>query len=225
MKIFTIIPAAGKGRRSGYSVPKQYIKFKGKELIAYTIELFQKNKNIDEIIIPAAAQYFQLLNKIKKKYNFSKVQKIVKGGKERQDSVYNALKQIKANKDDLIIVHDAARPLLPPQILDNAINTARIKGNALVCILARDTLIKGGDTVEKYIDRKGVYYVQTPQIFKYGDLMGAMKQAFDRKFYGTDESMLVKKMGEKIYIVEGSPLNFKITTKSDLRLISMIIDK
>jgi len=225
MKVFAIIPAAGKGSRSGNSIPKQYIKFKGKELIAYTIELFQKNKNIDEIIIPADLDYFDLLNKIKKKYNLSKVQKILRGGNERQDSVYNALRQIKAEKDDLVLVHDAARPLLPDEILDIAIAAAKRKGNAVVCIKAGDTLIQGNDTIKKYIDRKEVYYVQTPQIFKYTDLSKAMEQAFVRNFYGTDESMLVKKIGKKIYIVEGSPLNFKITTKSDLRLFSMIIGK
>jgi len=225
MKVFAIIPAAGKGSRSGNSIPKQYIKFKGKELIAYTLELFQKNKNIDEIIIPADLDYFDLLNKIKKKYNLSKVQKILRGGNERQDSVYNALRQIKAEKDDLVLVHDAARPLLPDEILDIAIAAAKRKGNAVVCIKAGDTLIQGNDTIKKYIDRKEVYYVQTPQIFKYTDLSKAMEQAFVRNFYGTDESMLVKKIGKKIYIVEGSPLNFKITTKSDLRLFSMIIGK
>lgn len=225
MKVFAIIPAAGKGSRSGNSIPKQYIKFKGKELIAYTLELFQKNKNIDEIIIPADLDYFDLLNKIKKKYNLSKVRKILRGGNERQDSVYNALRQIKAEKDDLVLVHDAARPLLPDEILDIAIAAAKRKGNAVVCIKAGDTLIQGNDTIKKYIDRKEVYYVQTPQIFKYTDLSKAMEQAFVRNFYGTDESMLVKKIGKKIYIVEGSPLNFKITTKSDLRLFSMIIGK
>ncbi len=225
MKVFAIIPAAGKGSRSGNSIPKQYIKFKGKELIAYTLELFQKNKNIDEIIIPADLDYFDLLNKIKKKYNLSKVRKILRGGNERQDSVYNALRQIKAEKDDLVLVHDAARPLLPQEVLNDAIDIAKRKGNAVVCIKAGDTLIQGNDTIKKYIDRKEVYYVQTPQIFKYTDLSKAMEQAFVRNFYGTDESMLVKKIGKKIYIVEGSPLNFKITTKSDLRLFSMIIGK
>lgn len=225
MKIFAIIPAAGKGSRSGYSIPKQYIKFKGKELIAYTLELFQNNKNIDGIIVPADPDYFQLLNRIKGKYNLTKVRKIIKGGKERQDSVYNALKQLKTEEDDLIIVHDAARPMLPAEILNDAIALAKLKGNALVCIKAGDTLIQGNDAVKKYIDRKDVYYVQTPQIFKYSDLSRAMEKAHERNFYGTDESMLVKKLGKKIYIAEGSPLNFKITTKSDLRLVSMIIDK
>jgi 2-C-methyl-D-erythritol 4-phosphate cytidylyltransferase len=225
MKIFAIIPAAGKGSRSGYSIPKQYVKIRGKELIAYTIETFQKNKNIDEIIIAAHPEYFPLLNGIKKKYRLSKVKMIVEGGNERQDSVYNALRQIEPGKDDLIVVHDSARPMLPAEVLNNAIQLAKVKGNAVVCIKSGDTLITGNDAVEKYIDRKNVYYVQTPQIFKYTDLRRAMERAYERNFYGTDESMLVKMLGKKIYISQGSSLNFKITIKSDLHLISMIIDK
>jgi 2-C-methyl-D-erythritol 4-phosphate cytidylyltransferase len=225
MKIFAVIPAAGKGSRSGSSVPKQFIRFKGKELIAYTLEVFQRNKKVDEIIIPAAAGYFDLLKKIKKRFKLNKIRKIIHGGKERQDSVFNALKEIAADKDDLIIVHDAARPLLPDNVLDNAISMAVNKGSAVACIKACDTLINGDDAVKKYIERKDVYYVQTPQIFKYADLKNAMEKAYKLRFYGTDESALVKRIGKKIYIAEGSPLSFKITTESDLHMFSMIIDK
>ncbi|HVO73313.1 MAG TPA: 2-C-methyl-D-erythritol 4-phosphate cytidylyltransferase [Ignavibacteriaceae bacterium] len=225
MKIFAIIPAAGKSSRIGFSVPKQFLKFGGKEVIAYTLEVFQKNKNINGIIIPAEPEYFRLLNRIKKKYKLTKVLKILKGGNERQDSVYYALKVLEAKKDDLVVVHDAARPLLPAEVLNRAINLAKLKGNALVCVKAGDTLIKADDAVKNYIDRKNVYYVQTPQIFKYSQLIRAAEKAYESNFYGTDESMLVKKLGKKVYLSEGSPLNFKITTKSDLHLFSMIIAK
>lgn len=223
MKIFAVIPAGGKGIRSGFSAPKQYLKFNGKELIAYTLEVFQKNKLIDEIIISAEKHYFPLLNKIKEKYKLTKVKKIVDGGKERQDSVYNALSAIHADKDDLIIVHDAARPLLSSSVLNNAICIAQEKGNALVCVKAKDTLIKAKGTVDSYIDRKEIYNVQTPQIFKYKDLVKAFEIAYKEKYYGTDESMLVKKIGKKIHIAEGSVLNFKITTKSDVQIFKELI--
>lgn len=219
MKTFAIIPAAGKGKRSGYSLPKQYVKIGGKELIAHTLEVFQKNQLVDTIIVAAHPDYFKLLEKIKKKYWLTKVQKIVKGGKERQDSVYKALQSIKADKYDLIAVHDAARPLLPQKILTDAIKTAQSKGNALVCIKAKDTIVKGTNIVDSYIDRKNVYYVQTPQIFRYNDLVKAMKKTYSESFYATDESMLVKKLGIKINIVEGSLSNFKVTTKDDLEFL------
>ena len=222
MKTFVIIPAGGKGKRSGTETPKQYLKFHGKELIVYTLEVFQKNNLVDEIIISAEPTYFSSLEEIKKKFNLAKISKIVEGDEERQDSVYNALKAIKANGDDLIVVHDAARPLLSEDILTKSINTAKEKGNALVCLKARDTLLKGDHIVKEYVDRKEMYYVQTPQIFRYKDLKEAMKKAYEKNFIGTDESMLIKELGIDINIVEGSMLNFKVTTATDLEMFEKL---
>jgi 2-C-methyl-D-erythritol 4-phosphate cytidylyltransferase len=223
MKTFAIIPAAGKGKRSGLSIPKQYIKFRGKELIVYTLEVFQKTKLVDEIIVAAHPDYFSLLEKLKKKYKLTKITIIIKGGKERQDSVYNALKSIKADKNDLVAVHDAARPLLSQKVLTHAILTARKKGNALVCIKARDTLVKGTNVVNSYLNRDEIYYVQTPQIFKYHDLMRAMNAAYAADFLATDESMLIKNLGLEINIVEGSLSNFKVTNVDDIDFLQKCI--
>lgn len=222
MKVYAVIPAGGKGKRGGTETPKQYIRFHGKELIVYTLEVFQKCNLIDEIIIAAEPSYFSLLNKIKKDYNLTKITQIVGGGEERQDSVNNVLKSLKADDNDLIAVHDAARPLLPENILTKAINTAKEKRNALVCLKARDTLLKGDRIVKEYIDRTEIYYVQTPQIFKYKDLKKAMKKAYEKNFIGTDESMLIKEIGIDINIVEGSMLNFKVTTATDIEMFEKL---
>jgi 2-C-methyl-D-erythritol 4-phosphate cytidylyltransferase len=222
VRVFAIIPAGGKGKRSGTDSPKQYLKFHGKELIAYTLEVFQRNNLVNEIIISAELSYFSLLEGIKKKFNLTKISNIVEGGEERQDSVYNALKAIKADDVDMIAVHDAARPLLPDAILTKAIHTAKEKGNALVCLKARDTLLKGDQFVNEYVDRSEMYYVQTPQIFNYGDLMKAMKKAYEKNFIGTDESMLVKELGIDINIAEGSMLNFKVTTATDIEMFEKL---
>jgi 2-C-methyl-D-erythritol 4-phosphate cytidylyltransferase len=222
VKVYAVIPAGGKGKRGGTETPKQYIRFHGKELIVYTLEVFQKCNLIDEIIIAAEPSYFSLLNKIKKDYNLTKITKMVEGGEERQDSVNNLLKSLKADDNDLIAVHDAARPLLPENILTKAINTAKEKRNALVCLKARDTLLKGDRIVKEYIDRTEIYYVQTPQIFKYKDLKKAMKKAYEKNFIGTDESMLIKEIGIDINIVEGSMLNFKVTTATDIEMFEKL---
>lgn len=228
MKTIAIIPAGGKGLRAGNTLtgtaaPKQYIKINGIELIVYTIKTFQKNKLIDKIIVAAEPDYFNLLLGLANKYKFTKLKLIVEGGATRQDSVYNALLSAEANQDDFIVVHDAARALLSDEILTNAVNTAKEKGNALVCIKAKDTLIKGKQTVVEYLNRDEVYYVQTPQIFKYKDLIKAMNKAYKEKFAGTDESMLVERIGKKINIVEGSVFNFKVTTKEDLEFFKKLV--
>jgi 2-C-methyl-D-erythritol 4-phosphate cytidylyltransferase len=223
MRIYAVIPAGGKGTRSGFNIPKQYLKINGKELIAYTLEVFQKNRSVDEITISADPFYFKLLQKIKKKYSISKLVRLIEAGKERQESVYNGLNSLFASAGDIIIVHDAVRPLLPAKILFDAIRTAKEKGNALVCLKAKDTLIRGNNLVEKYIDRDGVCYAQTPQIFEYSLLKKAMDKALKDKFNGTDESILVRRLNEKINIVEGSVFNFKVTSKEDVKLISKLI--
>ena len=225
MKTYAIIPAGGKGIRSGLSAPKQYLKFNKKELIVYTLEIFQKNKFVNNIIISAEPAYFSLLQNLKKKYSLSKVKQIVEGGTERQDSVFNALKSIDAGKNDLVIVHDAARPLLSPRILTGAIEYAKKKGNAVVCVKAKDTLVKGGSKVEAYLNRDEVYYVQTPQIFMFQELMKAMEKAYSENFYGTDESMLVQRTGKPVHIFEGSIINFKVTTKTDIDLVKTLLRK
>lgn len=223
MNCIAIIPAGGKGFRSGFSTPKQYLKVSGKEIIVYTLQTFQKNKLINRIIVSAEPEYFSLLLKLVKKYKLSKVKLIVEGGNTRQHSVFNAVLASDADDNDLIVVHDAARAFLPSSILTNAILSALKTGNALVCIKAKDTLIKGKKFVDEYLNRDEVYYVQTPQIFKYKDIYNALVKAEKENFVGTDESMLIKKIGKKVNIVEGSVFNFKITTKEDVELFKNIV--
>ncbi len=223
MKTIAIIPAAGIGKRIDSGVPKQFLKINGKEIIAYTLSVFQKNKLIDEIVVPAQREYFDLLNDIKRKYGFTKLVKIIEGGEERQDSVFAALKNSGAENTDFIAVHDAARPLLSQELLTKAIFEARKHNCIVTAIKARDTLIVGNGNVTDYLDRNKIYYAQTPQIFQYGILMEAMIKAEAGNFKGTDESMLVNKYSGKVKIVEGETINFKITTKPDLELFRQII--
>lgn len=177
---------------------------------------------IEEIVISAQRDFLFLLKEIKEKYSFTKLTKIVEGGEERQHSVFNALQSLNASDEDLVIVHDAVRPLLPQSVLIKAIETARQFGSAVVAIKARDTLVRGNDSIISYLNRSEYYYAQTPQIFKYKILLEAMKKAEQEKFLGTDESMLVHRMGNEIKIVDGSSLNFKITNQDDIKLFHLI---
>ncbi len=223
-KVYVIIPAGGSGKRIGGDLPKQFLKISDKELAAYTLEVFQKCDLVDEIIIAASPEYFETFKRIKSKYSLNKITGIVEGGKERQDSVFNALSSIAAKDSDLIAVHDAARPLLPADVLEYAINKASEFGNSVAAIKSKDTLVKGSETIDEYIDRENVYYVQTPQIFQYEILLKAMKKAADENYLGTDESSIVKRAGEIVHLIEGSSLNFKVTTQSDLELFTKLIE-
>lgn len=223
MKCTAIIPSGGIGSRFNSPIPKQYVKALGKELIVYTLEIFQKSKLVDNIIIPANESYFELLHQIKEKYNLSKISNIVRGGKERQDSVYNGLMSEDFNKNDLIIVHDAARPLLSEQLLEKAINSAYKYDSVVVAIGARDTLFKKENNKLNYIDRSKIYYAQTPQIFRYNILKDSFLNAAKTNFQATDESMLVENANHNVTIVEGEYKNFKITTEADMLTFEKLI--
>ncbi|MFC2085082.1 2-C-methyl-D-erythritol 4-phosphate cytidylyltransferase [Bacteroidota bacterium] len=216
MKTIAIIPSGGSGKRVKSLIPKQYITFEKKELIVYTLEIIQNCNLIDEIIISAQIDYHNLIKHLKEKYNLNKISNIVEGGDKRQESVYNALRSIKANQEDLILIHDAVRPLLPDPVLKEAILSAMKYNNVIVAIQAKDTIIEGEDVVSNYLNRENVYMVQTPQVFKYNILLHAMNKAKSENFFGTDESMLVKRTSNKISIVKGSPINIKITTEQDI---------
>ena len=222
MKCYSIIPSGGTGSRAGSNIPKQYLKFNNKELVAYTIDVFQKNELIDGIVIAAQKEFFNLLEEIKQRYSFTKIIKIIEGGAERQNSVFNALKSLQADKEDIIAVHDAVRPLLSQEILINSIEAAKTYGAAVVAMKAKDTLIKGNDAVISYIDRHEFYYAQTPQVFRYNILFEAMKKAEAENFIGTDESILVHRAGHQVKIVEGSSLNFKITSQDDIKIFEHV---
>lgn len=225
MKTYAIIPAGGAGKRIGSKTPKQYIKVKGKELIVYSLEIFQNSDFIDYIVIAAQPDYFDKLKELKERYNLSKILKIVEGGENRQESVMNALNSIQAENTDIIAVHDAARPLIPPSILNKAITSAKKYHSIVVAIPARDSLLKGNENVVEYLDRTDIYYVQTPQIFNYEIILKAFNLIDEQNFVGTDESMLVKNAGFEVKIVHGSILNFKVTSESDLELFNLIAHK
>jgi 2-C-methyl-D-erythritol 4-phosphate cytidylyltransferase len=223
MKTYAIIPSGGLGKRTNAPLPKQYLQFAGKELIAHTLQVFQSSKHVDEIIVAAQSSYFNLLETIKHNFSLTKFTCLVEGGEERQHSVFNALKSIQAEDDDIVVIHDAVRPLLTKEILYDSIQTAKLFGSAVVALKAKDTLIKGSDVVMNYVNRSEYYYAQTPQVFKYKILFEAMKKAKAENFIGTDESMLVHRAGYEVKIVNGSSLNFKVTTDDDIQLLSLIL--
>ena len=222
MKKKVIIPSGGAGSRTGLLQPKQYLSFNGKELIAYTIAAFQNSDLIDEIIIPVQKDYISLINEIKIKYSFTKISCVTEAGSERQYTVKKGLFATECNDDDIILVHDAVRPLIDNKTIEQSIRGAINYGSAVVAIKARDTLIHGESTVQNYVDRENIFYAQTPQVFKYAILKEAMLKAEEDNFLGTDESMLVQRCGYEVKIIEGSSLNFKVTSQDDIKLFKLI---
>ena len=219
-----VIVAAGTGSRMNMGINKQFIKLEGKEIIAYTIEKFYNNSNIEDIVVVVKEDEYKINKKeILDKYNFKNV-KIAYGGKERQDSVYNGLKLLD-EKCDVVLIHDGARPFVSDKIIDKSIAEATEHKAIVVGVPVKDT-IKVIDNDKNIVDtpnRSVLWAVQTPQTFDYNILIDAYKDAFKNKFYGTDDAMLVERIGYKVKMLEGSYNNIKITTQEDLNIGSQIL--
>lgn len=219
-----VIVAAGTGSRMNMGINKQFIKLEGKEIIAYTIEKFYSNSNIEDIVVVVKEDESEFFKKdILDKYNFKNI-KIAYGGKERQDSVYNGLKLLD-EKCDVVLIHDGARPFVSHKIIDKSIEEAKEHKAIVVGVPVKDT-IKVIDNDKNIVDtpnRSVLWAVQTPQTFDYNILIDAYKDAFKNEFYGTDDAMLVERIGYKVKMLEGSYNNIKITTQEDLNVGSQIL--
>ena len=220
-----VIVAAGTGSRMNMGINKQFIKLKGKEIIAYTIEKFYNNSNIDDIVVVVKEDEAEFFDKeIIEKYNFKNI-KIAYGGKERQDSVYNGLKLLD-EKCDVVLIHDGARPFVSDKIIDNSIEKVKEHKAIVVGVPVKDT-IKVIDNDKNIVDtpnRSVLWAVQTPQTFSYKILIDAYKDAYKSGFYGTDDAMLVERIGYKVKMIEGSYNNIKITTQEDLNVSSQLLN-
>ena len=219
-----VIVAAGTGSRMKMGINKQFIKLEGKEIIAYTIEKFYNNSNIEDIVVVVKEDESEFFKKeIIDKYNFKNI-KIAYGGKERQDSVYNGLKLLD-KKCDVVLIHDGARPFVSDKIIYNCIEEVKEHKAIVVGVPVKDT-IKIIDNDKNIVDtpnRSVLWAVQTPQTFDYNILIDAYKDAYKSGFYGTDDAMLVERIGYKVKMVEGSYNNIKITTQEDLSVGSQIL--
>jgi 2-C-methyl-D-erythritol 4-phosphate cytidylyltransferase len=191
--------------------------------LIHTLEVFENIPEVHEVLVvvhPEDLEYCQ--NEIIDPYPLKKVLRLVPGGKERQDSVYNALKVLHKEADelDIVLVHDGVRPLVDPVQVRQVVAAARRHGAAILGIPCQDTLKRVGTKGEvvETVDRQELWQVQTPQAFRAALLWRAYQDAVSRGFYATDEAALVEALGEMVAVVPGSPLNLKITTPDDLKM-------
>ncbi len=211
MKTTAIITAGGTSSRFGTG-NKLLEKIYGKEVIKYTIEAFEK-ADVDEIIISANKSIIPELSSM---FNH----KITEGGSTRQASVYNGLKAIE--KSDFVLIHDGARPVITPEIINRTIDLVKEKNAVSVMTKTIDTIKEVQDgKIIKTIDRSKLYNTQTPQAFRYDLIMSAHEKLKGQNF--TDDAGMLEAMGYDVYIVDGSYKNIKITTQSDIELAKIFL--
>lgn len=217
-KVAVIIAAAGMGKRLGSDTPKQYLKIAGEPILVKTVRAFCRNERVDHIFIVTNEDYIEHCLRLKEEYGLDKVVSVVKGGKERQDSVYAALQEINRRRPGVgyVLVHDAARPFVAQETIDYVIEAAVGVGAAVACVPVKDSIRRGSSTESRNVERKNLYNVQTPQGFKKSILMEAYEAAFSCGYYGTDDASLVERIGQPVELVMGHYDNIKITTKEDM---------
>ncbi len=229
-KTAAIVLAAGKGKRMGTESAKQYLIVSGFPLLYYSLKVFQESF-IDEIVLVVPENDREYCRKeIVQKYGFTKVISITAGGKERYDSVYAGLKEISPDTDQ-VFIHDAARPCITEELLSRCLLSVREYGSAVAAVPVKDT-IKCADSegfVESTPDRRGLYIIQTPQVFFFDEIRKAYESLLRVREEGecpniTDDAMVMETFSDRrVRLVEGSYRNIKVTTKEDLYMIDAFL--
>lgn len=225
-----LILAAGSGSRMGNAdKPKQFLPIYGKPLMIHTIEAFEAHDQIDALVIVTNDAFIDQVKVWCKQYDLSKVKAVVAGGDSRQISVYNglqAVKEIAKNDNDIILIHDAARPLISQKIISDNIKGCEEFGAVDTVIKASDTIISSADNkvINNIPNRSELYQGQTPQTFKLSLILEAHEKAKSGLIPNvTDDAKLVLSLGKDVHLVEGSKQNFKITTFDDLMMLKALL--
>ena len=220
---FVILLLGGNGNRLKSELPKQFIKINDKEVFLYSYEIFLNHPDVDKIILVTLKEFIPF---VKEKVNLEKTI-VIEGGLTRQESVFNALKYLKdkINDSDIIIIHDACRPLITTNIITSSINEIKDNDAVITSMEATNSLaLKDGDYLSYYIDRSKVVEIQTPQTFRYKDIYEAHLNAYINKKSYTDDGSILENKFKKVKLIRGNSFNFKITTFEDLILFERIIN-
>lgn len=215
-RVVAIVPAAGVGKRFGEGTNKPFELLAGKPLMLWAIETLEALPEVAEIIPVVKEDQMEAAAELFERHSISKVKRIAPGGRERQDSVFHGLNLIE-DRQSIVIVHDGARPLAEPQVVQYALSELKDCDGVVVAVPVKDTIKEVADgVVMKTLQRDILWAVQTPQIFFCEPLRRAYERAVADSFYSTDDSALVERYGGRVKVVMGSYTNIKITTPGDL---------
>ncbi|WP_252255102.1 2-C-methyl-D-erythritol 4-phosphate cytidylyltransferase [Clostridium sp. ZBS12] len=223
--VSAIVVAGGKGKRMGTVQSKQYLSLNGKPILYYTIKSFLDCKLVDNIILVVPSHEIDYCEKEILEKNSLKVNKIVAGGDERYDSVYNGL--IEAKGSNIVLIHDGVRPFVSKETIENAIKYSEEYGAAAPGVMPKDT-IKIIDDNRFSIDtpnRSHLISVQTPQAFKFDLIYDCHKKIKNENVNITDDTMVAEYFGNKVYIYPGEYTNIKITTPEDLIIGEYLVNR
>ncbi len=227
---YALIFAGGTGSRmNSKTLPKQFLELHGKPIIIYTIELFEEHPDIDGIVVVCLEKYIPYLEKLLKKFQISKVQAIVTGGENGQESIYHGVKMLHelCPEDTIVLVHDGVRPLINADTITDNIACAKENGNAITTSRATETVVLLGEDgqIEKIADRSRCEMARAPQTFRLGELYANHERAIAQGIHTfIDSASLMQYYGAILHTVQGPTDNIKITTPPDFYIFRAIKD-
>ncbi|MEK7443697.1 MAG: 2-C-methyl-D-erythritol 4-phosphate cytidylyltransferase, partial [candidate division NC10 bacterium] len=213
-----VVPAGGTGVRMGARTPKQYLTVGGVPLLVHTLRVLARARSVAGIVLAVPRDRVQRTEALLRRLPVPKLSRVVAGGADRQESVWLGLQAAPA-ECEWILVHDAVRPFIVPALVERVLAAAAIAGAASCGLPVRETVKRVRESrVEATLDREGLWLVQTPQAFRRDLLSEAHEKARRDGYSGTDDAVLVERLGARVAMVPGLPQNLKITTPADLRL-------
>ena len=223
-----LIIAGGSGQRMNQDIPKQFLNVNDKPVIIYTLEAFQRHPNIDKIEVVCLDGWQEILRAYCKQFGISKLANVVEGGENGQSSIRNGLWDLKEmyDENDLVLIHDAIRPMVSEEIISDAIRVCKKYGNSISVIPCAEAMLKTEDGVSslEQIPRDNLKRTQTPQTFVLKDIVAAHEEALEKGITNSVSSCtLYIELGKKLYFSAGSEKNIKLTTPDDIDIFKSLL--
>lgn len=229
MKNIGLIIAGGVGARMQQDIPKQFINVNNKPVIIYTLEAFQNHPSIDAISVVCLEGWHDVLRAYAKQFGITKLENVVNGGPQGQDSIRNGIQDVASrhsDPDDIVLIHDAIRPMVSAEIISDNIRVCRQYGNATTVVPCNTAMLKSEDNLvsETQLLRNTVKMTQTPQSFFIQDILAAHQEALDKGITASIASCTMYiELGRKVYLSKGSEKNLKLTTTDDIEIFQALL--
>ncbi|NEU32438.1 2-C-methyl-D-erythritol 4-phosphate cytidylyltransferase [bacterium LRH843] len=225
MKAYSvIIPAAGQGKRMKAGMNKQFLKLRDEPIIVHTVRFFENDQACKQVIIVANEDECMMMQDVMNKYGLKKVAAVIKGGKERQQSVRNGINYL--DEEQIVLIHDGARPFVSKGMIDRIVTKAEETGAVTAAVRVTDTIkrVSSGKIIDT-LKRDELWSIQTPQAFSLSLLKEAHEKAEKAGLIGTDDASLVEWLGHDVSIADGDYTNIKLTTPGDLLFAEAIMQE
>ncbi len=222
-----LILAAGVDPGFQMDIPKQFVVVENKPLIVYTLQIFEKHPQIDRIVVSCLAGWQEMVRAYAKQFNISKLSEIVEGGIDAQESSWQGIRWLKEHSamDEIIIIHDAIRPLVTEELISDSIRVCKEKGMGVAAVRSMDTIMltQDGMTGKESISRYDFRRIQTPQAYRLEYLIRMHERArAEQLSHSVDNNSMIAKLGETIHFSRGSDLNIKINTVEDVEMFKAL---